>query len=287
MELLLQNLLSQELPFNYEIVGVSDGSTDSTAKIVRRYAKHGVRLFTHPRRYGKSAALNTIMNQSRGEIVVIVSADTQPAKNSISSIVSYLKKDSRCGLCWGRPLEARSDSMAGRLFSYSFRLHSLHSLRLGDAGALRHASGELVAVRKKLMERIPSECINEDEYVAVTMVKKGFKVKFAHDAVVSVNVPGNILEYLEQRVRWTTGHLQLRDLTGEPSTVAHFYFLHNPLFVIRSLASELKANLNAFFFWSICVLLEAFVFLYVTAKRVRARNQKRVQSSNPTMWSAS
>jgi len=134
--------------------------------------------------------------------------------------------------------------------------------------ALRHASGELMAVRKELMERIPGECINEDEYIAVTVVKKVFKVKFVHDAVMSVDAPENILEYLGQRVRWTTGHLQLRDLTGEPSTVAHFYFLYNPLFVARLLAGELKANPNAFFFWSICALLEAFVFLYVTAKRV-------------------
>lgn len=266
--MLLQNLLSQELPFSYEIVVVSDGSTDSTTEIVRRYAKYGVRLFNHPRRYGKSAALNTIMNQSRGEIVVIVSADTQPAKRSISSMIDCLKEDSRCGLCWGRPLQARSDSMAEKLFSYSFRLHALHSLSLSDAGVLRHASGELMAVRKELMEHIPSECINEDEYIAVTMVRKGFKVKFVHDAIVSVDAPENILEYLEQRVRWTMGHLQLRDLTGEPSTVAHFYFLYSPLFVIRSLASELKANLNAFLFWSICALLEVSVFLYVTAKRV-------------------
>jgi len=136
MGVLLQNILSHELPFSYEIVAVSDGSTDNTSEIVRGYAKYGVRLLIHPRRYGKSAALNTIVNESRGEIVVVVSADTQPAKGSISSMVSYLKRNSSCGLCWGRPLQVGSDGMAGKLFSFSLRLHALHSLRLSDAGVI-------------------------------------------------------------------------------------------------------------------------------------------------------
>ncbi|PYX11479.1 MAG: hypothetical protein DMG84_23855 [Acidobacteria bacterium] len=67
----IESVLAQSYP-NFEIIMVNDGSTDSTADVVRRYSP--VR-YVYQENAGLSSARNTGLKKSRGEYVVFLDAD--------------------------------------------------------------------------------------------------------------------------------------------------------------------------------------------------------------------
>src|SRR5262245_49209085 len=73
----LRNALALDYPQDrLEIVVATDGCTDGTVGIVRRYADRGVRLLEYPQRRGKAVALNSAFADLKGEIVILSDANT-------------------------------------------------------------------------------------------------------------------------------------------------------------------------------------------------------------------
>src|SRR5262245_60197864 len=68
----LRNALAMDYPpGKVEIVVASDGSSDRTPEIVRRYASQGVRLLDYRQRRGKAAVLNSALAELHGDIVLL------------------------------------------------------------------------------------------------------------------------------------------------------------------------------------------------------------------------
>src|SRR6266446_9730497 len=69
IEAKLENLLSLDYPSDkLEILVGSDGSTDRTEELVRRFPASRVRLVASPVQCGKSAIQNRVVTRSSGEI---------------------------------------------------------------------------------------------------------------------------------------------------------------------------------------------------------------------------
>ena len=86
----IEGLLETKYP-NKEIIFVDDGSTDSTLAIASRY-KEKIRVL-HKENGGKSTALNYGIVYAKGDIVVIVDADTIIGRNSLKEIVKGFEID--------------------------------------------------------------------------------------------------------------------------------------------------------------------------------------------------
>ena len=100
----------------FEIVVVDDGSTDRPAAVVERIAKNlPVRLASHPRSLGKSAALWTAVGIAAAETIVALDGDGQDDPAFISDLVSPLS-DKNVGLVAGRRIN-RQDSFAKKVGS--------------------------------------------------------------------------------------------------------------------------------------------------------------------------
>lgn len=78
VERAIVEVLATELPSDFELVIVDDGSTDGTREILRTTEWDGrVRRFEHDHNQGKGAAIQTALAQARGEFSCIFDADLE------------------------------------------------------------------------------------------------------------------------------------------------------------------------------------------------------------------
>ena len=78
VERAIAEVLQTQLPSDFELIVVDDGSVDGTREILRGGDWDGrVRLFEHAENQGKGAAVQTALAQARGEFAAIFDADLE------------------------------------------------------------------------------------------------------------------------------------------------------------------------------------------------------------------
>ncbi len=83
----LDSLLALDYPKELiEIIVVSDGSTDHTDEVTRKYLERGVQLWRLPRG-GKATAINFGIAQARNEILVLTDVRQRLARDSVRELV--------------------------------------------------------------------------------------------------------------------------------------------------------------------------------------------------------
>jgi len=81
--------------FTYEIVFVDDGSKDGSWKVIEQLAEKNpnVQGIKFRRNYGKSAALNSGFEITRGNVVITMDADLQDSPDEIPELYKMITKD--------------------------------------------------------------------------------------------------------------------------------------------------------------------------------------------------
>src|SRR4030066_178653 len=229
---LLDNILNkQELPPGSEVLVVCSGCTDNTVPIVQEYTRQDprVRIHVETERKGKASAINYILQTAKGNALIFVSADTLPNKGCFSKLLLKLRIPNT-GIVCGNPVPVNSsDSLVGRLVQILWSFHNHVFKQLNDAGLARHAT-EIYCVRRGIVNKIPSETVNDDAYIALTTKKKGWLVKYETESRVSICGPQTFADYYKQRRRVLFGHHQVKKTTGE--SPQHLLYLL-PLYPIQ------------------------------------------------------
>jgi glycosyltransferase involved in cell wall biosynthesis len=97
----ISEVLGTELPTDFELVIVDDGSTDGTREILRgRDWGERVRLFEHEVNQGKGAAIQTALREARGELACIFDADLEYDPADLALLMPALI-DGRANACFG------------------------------------------------------------------------------------------------------------------------------------------------------------------------------------------
>jgi cellulose synthase/poly-beta-1,6-N-acetylglucosamine synthase-like glycosyltransferase len=235
---LLNNILTeQELPAESEVLVVCSGCTDNTVAIVQDFARQDsrVRAYVENERKGKASAVNRILSDARGKVVLFISADTLPNKKCFNRLLSKLQLPN-VGIVCGNPVPVNSSaSLVGRLVHLLWSFHDHVFKQLNDAGLARHAT-EIYCIRKGIVDTIPSEAVNDDAYIALETKKRGWLIKYETQSRVLICGPKTINEYFQQRRRVIYGHYQVRKLTGE--SPQHLMYLI-PVLPVRAIKLSL------------------------------------------------
>jgi glycosyltransferase involved in cell wall biosynthesis len=101
VERAIAEVLATDLPSEFELIVVDDGSTDGTREILRGADWDGrVRLFEHPENRGKGAAIQTALAEARGEYSAIFDADLEYDPADLALLMPPLL-DGRSNACFG------------------------------------------------------------------------------------------------------------------------------------------------------------------------------------------
>jgi len=101
VERAIAEVLDTQLPTEFELIVVDDGSTDGTREILRNGSWDGrVRLLEHEVNQGKGAAIQTGLREARGEFSAIFDADLEYDPTDLGLLMPPLL-DGRTNACFG------------------------------------------------------------------------------------------------------------------------------------------------------------------------------------------
>ena len=211
-EAVIEGRLLNALALNYppgklEIVVGSDGSTDRTAEIVRRFADRGVRLLDYPRNRGKASVLNSATAEARGEILLMSDANTDIDREAVRRLVRWFHDpgvDSVVGrLVLVDPATGRNAD--GLYWKYETFLKRCE----GRLGALLGANGAIYALRRELYTPIPASTIVDDFVIPLLVkVRTGGVIVFDDEAFAVEETPPDVGSELHRRSRIGAGGFQ-------------------------------------------------------------------------------
>jgi len=190
-------------PGDCEVVVGDDASTDTTAAIVAGYALRGVRLERLPRG-GKAAALNALIPQARGDILVLTDADPLFEAGTLDALIAPFA-DPAIGAVAGRVETIREGAHTSRFAGADrwFRAYESAIRRAEDRlfGCIA-ADGGLFAIRRALVPTVPGD-VTDDFYISTAAVAAGLRIAQADDARVWEHSIAGHRQQWRRRVRIT------------------------------------------------------------------------------------
>lgn len=187
----IKNVLASDYPAGkIELLIGSDGSSDRTEEIVRRFESAGVGLISFPQQHGKSAMQNGLVAHASGEILVFTDADCFASPEALGLAVENFA-DRSVGLVTARPQysnenETHISENEGAYLRYETWLRRQES----DRGILAMASGSFFAVRRSLWSPLDAN-LGDDFVLPLRVARSGLRNIVEPRAVAVTNLAQN------------------------------------------------------------------------------------------------
>jgi len=209
----LENLLSLDYPPDrFDVVVVSDGSTDETCAIVEERAHRApnrVTLLRVPTPRGKAFALNVGVAVARGEIILFADARQLFDCGAIRALARNFA-DLKVGAVSGTLLlneAGREDLGKGLALYWPFEkfLRKVES----RSGSTIGCTGAIYAVRRALFSPLPEGTLLDDVLVPMRILLCGYRVVFEDQARAFDRLSASLSQEFDRKVRTLAGNVQL------------------------------------------------------------------------------
>ncbi len=205
----IENSLKIDYPREkLQIIVVADGSNDGTDDIVRQYENEGIDLMYDPVRSGKMAAINRAIPGAKGKIVVFSDANNMFDPEAIRKLAAPLS-DLEVGCATGKKIILKGDGLLGTSEGLYWKYESFIRKHETVTGSCTGVNGEIMAIRRDLFEAPPANIINDDFYMALQIIKKGFRVVYVPEARSYERISESTADEVERRARIVAGRYQI------------------------------------------------------------------------------
>lgn len=166
----IEKLLNQKTITDYEIILISDGSTDKSEEIIKqaRAQNNHIKLITFRANFGKSRALETGFKFANGDIIITMDADLQDDPKEIGRFIAKIDEGYDLVSGWKEnrldPLEKRIPSKLFNWVTSKFSGIKIHDFNCG-----------FKAYKKEVAKSI-SVYGEFHRYIPVLAKRNGFKV---------------------------------------------------------------------------------------------------------------
>ncbi|HKJ39873.1 MAG TPA: glycosyltransferase family 2 protein [Anaerolineales bacterium] len=204
----IENSLALEYPKNkLQILIAADGSTDGTQEIVRKFSDQAVELSFSPERAGKIVAMNRAVLKARGEIIVFSDANNMYEPGALRELLAPFS-DKNVGATTGAKMIIQDGSDLGSAEGIYWKYESWIKKNETAFSSCIGAVGEMLAVRRDLYVPPPKHVINDDYFIVLELLKRGYRVSYVPEARSFENVSVRESDEIIRRSRMTTGKYQ-------------------------------------------------------------------------------
>jgi len=205
----IENLLAIEYPKDkLEIAFVTDGSNDNTVSLINEAIDNGkgIKLFYEPERKGKQHAVNRVIKELIGDIIIFNDCNTWINLDAVHHMVRHFS-DPKVGVVSGeKKIKVLKKDIAvssgeGLYWKYESWLKSLDS----DFHSTIGSAGELYAIRKELYKAVPQNISIEDFYLSMQIASDGFINIYEPNAFAEEESSLNLSEELKRKRRIAVG----------------------------------------------------------------------------------
>jgi poly-beta-1,6 N-acetyl-D-glucosamine synthase len=207
----IESVLKSDYKNIVEIIAINDGSKDNTAEIIKRLSKKysNVKLLDK-KNSGKADSINQALKIAKGELVVILDADSYICKDAIRKMIGYFDEEKVASVT-GRILVHNRTSYIERLQAVEYAVIAFTRKLLEFIDGIWVTPGALSMYRKSALIKVggfSTTNITEDVEITWRLIKNGYKIKMSLSAGTYTVVPTTLKKWYKQRIRWDIGGLQ-------------------------------------------------------------------------------
>ncbi len=206
----IQHLLDLDYPNLKEIIIVSDGSTDGTAKLLARQSASRLKAIILEEHGGKAVALNAGVSRATAEVILFVDIRPEIAPGAIRKLVSNFA-DPKVGCVAGELIlrhdshDATSEAVGGIYWRYEQWIRKCEA----DFDSPVGVYGGFYAIRRELFVPLPAGLILDDMFQPLSIIRQGYRSVLDSEAFVFDTWPKKAKGEFNRKVRTLAGNFQL------------------------------------------------------------------------------
>ena len=206
----IASVLTQDYA-DFEVIVIDDGSTDGTHRRATAASNDPRVRVVRQSNAGKAAALNHGLTLADGDIVVVIDADTLLAPFALQHAIQPLA-DERVGAVAGNAKVGNRVNLLTKWQAIEYvTSQNLDRRAFSMLNCITVVPGAIGAWRRSAVLQMGGFCsdtLAEDQDLTLTLLRGGYRVALADQAIALTEAPETFQGLLKQRFRWSFGTLQ-------------------------------------------------------------------------------
>ena len=209
----IESIARQAYPGPLQVIVINDGSTDGTRNVLATIHHPWLQIVNLERNGGKAQALNAGLKLARHALTITVDGDSYLYRHALVNLVGrYLSDPPTTRAVAGAVLVRNSrKNLVTRIQEWDYfhgiaaikRLQSLYQGTLVAQGAFSIYDTEVLRDAGGW-----ADTVGEDIVLTWALLKRGWRVGFAENAVLFTNAPETWRQFIRQRQRWSRGLIE-------------------------------------------------------------------------------